>query len=208
MKGISKYFENRIKKFAFKILVKNDLAHNDEHTYRIVKLCKKIALNDDVNLKVLIPAAYLHDITSRKKCKKSEDHVFYSITLGIKFLKELKYFTEEELADIKICMIEGSSENYMGGKKAVTKEGKILQDAGILDSIGAVGIARVFSFAGYFKEQLVNPNGSVKNSTFNYIYQNILRRYGFLQTRKGKSLGKHKQNFLKLFIKEYIQESS
>lgn len=56
-----------------------------------------------------------------------------------------------------------------------TIEGKIVQDADRLDAIGAIGIARTFTFGGHFNREIFNPDSKEHNSdTISHFYEKLL----------------------------------
>lgn len=146
-------------KLLEKILIKNlnnrdDPAHDISHIKRVVKNAKMIAAREGGDLSVILPAAWLHDIVNLPKNhpKRSESSSLAANLVG----KILKQYTINEtlLSKIQIAIV---SHSFSTNIKAKTLEAKIVQDADRLDSLGAIGLARVFVTAGILKTSILSP---------------------------------------------------
>lgn len=164
-------------------IVKKELsssAHDLEHTFRVLKLAKKIAEKEGkVNMEVIELAALLHDIARVKEDSDktgNTDHAVLGAEMARKILSDLGY--PNETVDAVCHAIR--THRFRGENVPETIEAKILFDADKLDAIGAVGIARAYMIAGergeplyrevsdldaYKKENLVGGklNGRIKD---------------------------------------------
>lgn len=70
----------------------NDPSHDHLHIKRVVKTAKLLAHEENADLWIVIPAAYLHDIISLPK-NHPERHLAskYAAEKAVEILKELKY---------------------------------------------------------------------------------------------------------------------
>jgi len=121
--------------------------HDWSHVERVVKLAMKIGKIEKADLDVLEVAALLHDIGRKEemKSKGSFCHAEKGAEIARLILGDLKI--DKEIIDrICHCIISHRNRNNHLPK---TIEAKVLFDADKLDSIGAIGVARDFLFAGY-----------------------------------------------------------
>jgi len=121
-------------------------SHDWSHVERVYKLCERIGKKENADLKILKLAALLHDI-GRLDEDESEgriDHAERSAFLAKKILK--KHNLDKETIEKVIHCIE--THRKRKNKKPKTVEAKVFFDADNLDSLGAVGIGRLFLFAG------------------------------------------------------------
>jgi uncharacterized protein len=188
-------------------LATNDPAHDFEHVMRVYRNAERICKNENGNKKLILSAVLLHDIM---KIKNRKDSALKSANLSKKILKE-NYFLDDEITIISDAIKEHS---FSKGKIPSTIEGKILQDADRLDAIGAIGLARVFSFSGSNNRSFYDPKDPFsKNRNLNdnkwaldHFYEKLLFVEGKMNTKTGKLLAKKRTKILKDFLKEVKNE--
>jgi len=196
-----------LKKIAKNKLVNNDPAHDFEHVMRVYRNAKKICKTENGNKKLILSAVLLHDII---KIKNQKNSALKSAKLSEKILKE-NYFLDDEIRIISNAIKEHS---FSKGKFPSTIEGKILQDADRLDAIGAIGLARVFSFSGSNNRPFYDPKDPFsKNRVVNdnkwaldHFFEKLLLLEGKMNTKTGKILAKKRTKILKFFLKEIKNE--
>jgi len=125
-----------------------DAAHDMSHVMRVYNLALNMAKHEnDVDMDVLQAAILLHDIGGHKEMNDPSgktDHAIESAKMAEPILKNLN-FTAKQIKHIQDCII---SHRYKTENRPETIEAKILFDADKLDSIGAIGVARQFSWIG------------------------------------------------------------
>ena len=196
-----------LKKIAKKKLRDNDPAHDFEHIMRVYRNAERICKTENGNKKLILSAVLLHDII---KNKNQNNSALKSAKLAEKILKE-NCFSLDEIIVISDAIKEHS---FSKGKIPSTSEGKILQDADRLDAIGAIGLARVFSFTGSNNRPFYDPNDPFsKNRTINdnkwaldHFFEKLLKLEQKMNTKTGKLLAKKRTKFLKNFLKEIKNE--
>lgn len=94
----------------------------------------------------------------------------------------------------------------------------ILQDADNLDAIGAIGIGRTFSYGGshniimYSEKAPLNENNDYSEfngddeSTIHHFYHKLFKLGDNMNTQTAKELAKKRIEFMKLFVKEFLNE--
>ena len=196
-----------LKKIAKKKLENNDPAHDFEHIMRVYRNAERICKTESGNKKLVLSAVLLHDIIKNKNQKNSSEK---SAKLAEKILKE-NHFSPDEIMIISDAIKEHS---FSKGRIPSTPEGKILQDADRLDAIGAIGLARVFSFSGSNNRPFYDPKDPFsKNRNLNdnkwaldHFFEKLLKLEVKMNTKTGKLLAKKRTKILKNFLKEMKNE--
>ncbi|HUV08111.1 MAG TPA: HD domain-containing protein [Spirochaetia bacterium] len=120
-----------------KDLTAGRLASGYEHSYRIYHLAREIGEGKDYDDEVLHAACFLHDL------ELMVDHPRGSSRKAESILGETGFPAE------KIPLVTRSILQHLPGDVPESVEGKLLHDANLLDSIGAVGFARL-SIGAFF----------------------------------------------------------
>lgn len=192
-------------------------AHDLDHVFRVCNLCLLISKDEeDVDLKVLIPSALLHDIARMEESKDKTgklDHAILGSEIAENILRKLDY-KEERIEKIKHCI---TSHRYRTGNELNTLEARILFDADKLDAIGASGIASTFMISGQFGQRLT-VNDSIKeylesNSVENGRLKDVSKHRPFIEyeikfkkipdklyTKRAKEIGKERLEFMDIFF--------
>ncbi|XP_050899299.1 uncharacterized protein LOC127106062 isoform X3 [Lathyrus oleraceus] len=115
----------------------------------------------------------------------------------------------------------------MGFKEEVTGKGNtewcpefgVVQDADRLDAIGAIGIARCFTFGGSKKRSLHDPAilprsdlskeqymNKEEQTTINHFHEKLLKLKDMMKTKAGKRRAEIRHKFMEEFVKEFYDE--
>lgn len=199
-------------------------AHNFEHVMRVYRIALNIAKNENIDLEVIKIAVLLHDIGSGKEMSDptgQTDHAIEGAKMAKQILEQLNY-PKDKIKHIQDCII---SHRYRTGNKPQSKEVEIVFDADKLETVGAIGIARVFSWIGrnnahiyrkvdinkYTKENLGGEiNGRIQDKTKHSPQINwetkdkhILK---FLYTDQAKQIAKDRLEFSEKFLERLENE--
>lgn len=120
--------------------------HDWKHVERVRSLALRIAKEEKVDSKVVEAAALLHDI-GRKEEMESRGAICHA-EKGAIIARDILEKLGIDQASIEAIVHSVRSHRYRKGNIPETLEAKVLFDADKLDSIGAIGIARDFLFAG------------------------------------------------------------
>jgi uncharacterized protein len=93
-------------------------------------------------------------------------------------------------------------------------EAKILFDADKLDSIGAIGIARAFQFAGEVGAKFHNPNLSAEETRpyteedtgYREFKLKLSKIKGRMLTVEGRRMAEERHAFMEIYFKRFFQE--
>lgn len=195
-------------------LEKLDVGHGIEHSLRVYKNCEKIAkYYQKVNLDALYASALLHDIG--QTVKHFDEHSYNSIILAKKYLKNVQ-FPEKNIFLVEEIIKRHDDYTWVkkhSNNKPKNLEVRIFQDADRLETIGAIGIARNFIWAGkHDKKSWDNKKRWKRDKIFGgnisviHTIDAELQIYKNLNTKVAKKMAKEKHEFYKLFLKQFFKE--
>lgn len=191
--------------------------HDWTHVERVVKLAMKIGKIEKTDLDVLEVAALLHDIGRKEemKSKGSFCHAEKGAEMARVVLDSLK-IEKETIDRICHCIISHRNRNNHLPK---TIEAKVLFDADKLDSIGAIGVARDFLFAGYAgsKNLYTGNEKKISKQKKNYSYTKedsaileyeiILKKIkNKMITKTGKKYAIERHNYMRNYFIRFWKE--
>ena len=220
---IKKIDIQKIEKIAKKYFDGASGCHNWSHIERVRKLALRIGKSEKADLKIIEIAVLLHDIGRKFEMKNRGYkngiklcHAVEGKKEAQKILENYKKITQEEKENILHCIEAHRSRNELIPN---TLEAKIVFDADKLDSIGAVGIARDFLFAGSAGSNCLYTGNEKKLSKSNKDYSFTKEDSAILEyeiklkhlknkmlTKTGKKIAKERDRFMVEFFKTFWAE--
>lgn len=188
--------------------------HDWWHINRVHTNAKLIAQTENCDLLTVELAALLHDIADSKFHNGDEE--IGPITAG-NFLKSINV-DASVIEHIQQIIRHISFKSGFDNKTFQSPELAIVQDADRLDAIGAIGIARTFSYGGFKGREIYNPEikpnlnmskEEYKNSTapsINHFYEKLLLLKDKMNTITGKKLAKQRHDFMESYLKQFYLE--
>ena len=100
----------------------------------------------------------------------------------------------------------------------MTAELEIIEVADRLDSIGAIAIARTFSYGGNHKRPMYDPNIPITEiqdqeayrkgteSSFHHFFEKLLKLKDLLHTASAKKIAEPRHTFMVQFVEEFLKE--
>jgi len=191
--------------------------HDWSHVERVYNLAVRIAKKEKADLNIVKAAAYLHDIGRNEEIigKGKICHARKGSELAGKILKGYG-LDKETVENIKHCIL---SHRYRNNIRPLSIEAKILFDADKLDSIGAVGVARDFLFAGHSgsnclytgREKKLARDGkeygySKDDSALLEYYVKLKKIKSKILTREGKNIAQARHNCMVDFFSRFEKE--
>ena len=132
-----------------------DPAHDLAHLDRVWGNAQVISQREGGNLRVLLGAAYLHDLVNLPKDAPNRHKASaLSADGAVLILQSLGF----EASEIDITCHAITAHSFSGGVEPQSLEAMILHDADRLDALGAIGIARTFVVAGALDRLLYDPD--------------------------------------------------
>lgn len=201
------------KKFVKNKLENEGSGHDWYHIERVYNLAKYLGEEEGGDSYIIELAALLHDIEDWKfsKDNESETNVIENFLLS-------EGVREEDILKITDIIKSLSFKGGVVSSKQNTIEGMIVQDADRLDAMGAIGIARTFTYGGYKGNLIYDPNikpmefksldevKNKKNHTINHFYEKLFKLKDLMNTKKGKELGEKRHRVMKEFVDEFLCE--
>jgi uncharacterized protein len=211
--------ENRIAEHTREYMDRSfsDIAHRFDHIEAVVRLAKRIAKSEGANMRIVVPAAYFHDFAPRQH-EAFHFHTDESADAAATFLSE-NGFDTDEITAIVHCIVASEFSSYLLGIEPRTLEAMVIRDADFLESMGARGIARVFSFAGKHCKTLGEVNYEPSSPPFTqhnimapdetpiqHFAAKLLLLNKLLLTSAGKRMGKRRHALMVGFLEQYKRE--
>lgn len=171
--------------------------HDYFHVERVVNNAIKIAENENSDLFLVELSARLHDLGDYKL----NDGKDRSEELITQFLKAQN--ADSELISKVVEIV--SQVSFSKGKKAVSIEAQIVQDADRLDAMGAIGIARCFAYGGKKEREIWNSENPAETS-LQHFYDKLLKLKELMNTSAGRKMAEERHRFLEEFLAEFHKE--
>ena len=177
------------------IYSQTDSAHDLYHIERVLVNAKKIANQIDCNYNLVCLIALLHDVDDKKLFPNQEDENYHA--------KQILTSINLNERDIEFLAHEISIISF--SKKSVPNsiEAKIVQDADRLDAIGAVGIARTFTYGGSKGRPIYSRT---EDSTIQHFYGKLLLLGETLNFSYSKEIASQRIEFMKSFLEQFHKE--
>jgi uncharacterized protein len=196
-----------------------DAAHDFDHVLRVTRLAGRIAQAEGADLTVVRLAALLNDVPAGGATAPHGDlrralvgarRSHHQAAAG--FARVL--LLERGLGTEQVANVVHAIEAHRFRQRTVqpeTLEAKCLYDADKLDSIGAIGIARAFAYAGAHHSRLwtepwtaapadaQRPTGRGYTPVHEYVYK-LQRIMDTLYTATARQIGAERHAFMRAFF--------
>lgn len=192
---------------------KNDASgHDYYHTLRVYKLARNIAEQENADIELTALIALLHDVDDCKLVGKDGE-----------LFKNVKGYLSRNNVDgetINLICSEISKISFKGdGKKCPeTLEGKIAQDADRIDDLGAIGIARTFTYGGKIGRTIYLPEIAIRETvsetdylnnsgtSIGHFYEKKLKLLELINTKEARRIAQRRTDYVLNYLKEFFEE--
>ena len=205
-------WEAKFEQFIREALAEADAAHDLAHIQRVVANAKRLALTENVDLAIVIPAAWLHDcvIVAKDSPLRKQASRLAAERAG-------EYLRDEGYDAVLIPAIEHAvaAHSFSAGIVPETIEAQVVQDADRLDSIGAIGIARCLltgvSFGAhlYSVDDPFGDDGRLlddKSYSVDHFYIKLFELAGMMQTAAGRAEAERRTLYMRGFLDQLRTE--
>ena len=204
----------KTERFAKNMLRDAEGGHDWNHVERVMENAKRILKKEKADRHIVMLGILLHDIADPKFHDGDE-------TKGPKIAKAFLKEVKAKPGTIKKVMEIVNGISYKGGfnkSKEKSLELQVAQDADRLDAIGAIGIARAFSYGGFSGRKIYVPTQTPKSyqnvaeyrksdsSTINHFHEKLLKLKDEMNTKSGKKLAKKRHDFMAAFLEQFLKE--
>lgn len=189
--------------------------HDWWHVHRVWKNAQYIGRAEGaVDMMVVELGALLHDIADAK---------FHDGDEEVGPTAARNYLLSQDLPEATVTHVEHivrhiSFRSNLDGQQWTSPELAVVQDADRLDSLGAIGIARAFSYGGHKGCVLYDPaikpeqpmtKAQYTNSTaptLNHFYEKLLLLQDRMNTVTGKQMAADRHAFMEQFLERFYAE--
>lgn len=191
-----------------------EAGHDWFHIERVFQTAQRINREENGDELVVALGSLLHDIADPKFHDGDEE---LGPNMAYAFMSTLN--VESHVKDHVVNIIR-----YISFKQSFdtttfdSLELRIVRDADRLDAIGAIGIARAFTYGGFKNRVLYDPSippatfadkDSYKNATgttINHFYEKLLLLKDLIHTQKGKEIAEERHQFMELYLRQFLNE--
>ncbi len=191
----------KISSWAQEQMADSDSGHDIDHVRRVVMNAKNIGASENADLRIVLPAAWLHDcvIVPKNSPLRSQASRLASGKAS-DFLRSIQ-FTEELIEPIAHCILAHS---FSAGVPCETLEARVVQDADRLEAIGAIGVARCLMTGGAMRQRLYHPDNPFPCDrepedtvqSIDHFFSKLLRLDRTMQTESGRNLASQRTQFM------------
>lgn len=209
-------------KQAEQLYTLGDAAHDFDHIQRVARLAVQIARAEGADVEVVLLAALLHDVPHELAPEASlETSVVARQSHHLAAAEFARhYLTAQGMAPNRVETVVHCIEAHRFRDQSVqpaTVEAQCLYDADKLDSIGAIGIARAFAFAGAYGNRLWTepwpatppptgkPTGAAYTPVHEFVYK-LRRILATLHTPTAQAIGTQRHSFMENFYEQLDAE--
>jgi uncharacterized protein len=199
-------------RYAQKAFAGTSGSHDWQHSLRVHKLCLRIGPEEGADMVVVEAAAYLHDIgrASQDKSNGSVCHAAIGARIAEKLIAPMPLETGQK-ENIIHCI---RAHRYRSDCAPQTIEARVLFDADKLDSIGAIGIARAYLFAGELGACLHNPDlapeeaepYSINDTGHREFVIKLSKIKDRMMTEPGRRIAQGRHDFMVAFFERFLNE--
>jgi uncharacterized protein len=198
-------------------LARNGLAsaepsHDYLHAIRVCGLARRILDIEGGDAEVVIPASLFHDLVVFPKTKRASLRSnIASANSAAAILEGLDWYPRDKVPKVRSAIERCSFTNNLG---KLSLEEYIVQDADLLDSIGAIAIARTFCSGGQMGNPIYSLSDPAATSraaapfqfTLDLFQTRLLRVYERLHTQAARSLALPRLRFTLLYYAQILGE--
>jgi len=187
--------------------------HDWFHVDRVRKMALRIGEHEGCDLFVVEMAALLHDLDDWKLNRAESQNG----SKTKKWLDIIELEAEDVLHILKIT--EEVSFKGAGIETPVqSAEAAVVQDADRLDAIGAIGIARTFTYGGHKSRLIYDPSilpvmhddfREYKNNTaptINHFYEKLLLLKDRMNTETARTIAEQRHQFMTDYLSQFYEE--
>lgn len=204
---------------ARQLYQQGDAAHDFDHVQRVALLAVQIARAEGADEEVVLLAALLHDVPTDHHAPVLDANVRAAHHLAAADFAR-QHLTQRNMASKRIENVVHCIAAHRFRDQSLqpqTLEAQCLYDADKLDSIGAIGVARAFAFAGAHGNRLwteptsaappteVKPSGADYTPVHEFVYK-LQRLLATLHTPTARQIGEQRHAFMVTFYEQLDAE--
>lgn len=191
-----------------------DAAHDFDHVQRVAHLAVQLARKEGADVEVVLLAALLHDVPVNHHASARTAHHHAAADFARQYLTQ-RGMALKRIENVVHCIAAHRFRDQ--SLQPQTLEAQCLYDADKLDSIGAIGVARAFAFAGAHGNRLwtepygatppaeAKPSGADYTPVHEFVYK-LQRLLATLHTPTARQIGEERHAFMVTFYEQLDAE--
>jgi uncharacterized protein len=191
-----------------------DPTHDFKHVLRVTRMADHLAELEGADREIVRTAALLHDISRLEdtllsmQADPATDHAVLAA-------QAVRHILRDQPADFVEAVAHAiEAHRFRNTIEPQTLEAKVLFDADKLDSIGAIGVARAFAYAGTLKNPLwgdvpdgYSPTAKDKDHTPRHEFEVKLKHLkDRMTTASGRRIAEGRHDFMVAFFEQMQRE--
>ncbi|MFZ2125507.1 MAG: HD domain-containing protein [Candidatus Saccharimonadales bacterium] len=182
--------------------INTPIAHGFDHVMRVVNLAEYIAQHENYDITEASVAALLHDI-GRTVQKEDKGHGPSGVPLASELLDE---FTDYD-RHAKQRILDAVRDHSLA--KTTGRLTHIVQDADMLDGLGAIGLMRAYTSKAYlpaYDPDNIVPTVGKRETNIHDLIAFQLEWLDMMHTNTGHTLAQKRGAFIQEFLRQFEQE--
>lgn len=211
----------------------NDASHDFSHIERVTNIALKLAIEEGISeqtqLEIIKLAALMHDLADWKYGGSENENakIIQEFLSANQYpqsnIDQIIFITQNMSFRNELCRRSGEQTNPSQQKQNLELEKMlhVVQDSDRLDAIGAIGVARCFTFAGAKGNPLYDPNVQPRdrlskedymktekkqNTAINHFHEKLFKVRDLMKTQSGKKMADQRHEFMKQFVEQFVDE--
>lgn len=207
-----------------------DAAHDFDHVWRVTRLAVQLAAAEGADAEVVTVAALLHDVPVEHEAFRRQ-HAIEAFrrqhATAVRRAHHLAaaafardYLMERGMPEVQVANVVHAIEAHRFRDQSIqpeSLEAQCLYDADKLDSMGAIGVARAFAYAGSHDSRLyttawravppaaAKPTGSDYTPVHEFVYK-LQQLLTTLHTATARQIGQQRHQFMVEFFEQLDAE--
>jgi len=186
--------------------------HDAHHARRVCRIALQLAASIDADADIVEAAALLHDLGHHAG---RQNHAERSAEIAKRLLDEAGFPESKREAVLECIRLHEWRPDRSGDPVRPSLEYQAFADADRLDALGAVGIARVFTFGGAHGRPIWEPDGTPTGaeptgrfgpSSIQHFYDKLLLLPSGMYTTAGRALAQRRLKVIERFLKAFHAE--
>lgn len=202
-----------------RLLLENEKSMHDwKHTFRVYENALLLCKEEKADAQIVGLSALLHDC---------DDYKVFGQESAAKLINTRRILAEcgfEEKVKNEVLDIVSNLgfSKYLSGQQKLGLNGKIVQDADMLDAMGSIGIVRTIVFnavkgSGVFFDEEKFPRENLTKESYqakskdeetavNHMFEKLLKLKDLMYTQSGRKEAEIRHRTMIEFLKEFFRE--
>lgn len=209
---------DNVKQKVKSLLEKEKSMHDWKHTFRVYENALRLCKEEKADAQIVGLSALLHDCDDYKVFGQESAEKLINTR---RILAECGF--EEKVKDEVLDIVSNLGfSKYLSGQQKLGLNGKIVQDADMLDAMGNIGIVRTIVFnavmgSGVFFDEEKFPRENLTKESYqakskdeetavNHMFEKLLKLRDLMYTQSGRREAEIRHKAMFAFLEEFFRE--